>query len=116
MISIRAQIYRTRRPSEGAAAAPGAAAERTIKAREVRKGQTVTRVVSHYPSRWLHRRTSEDQQVEKVHGQWPTVVSADYRARGEGGVPTVYLTLSDDEGMSFCLGPDDAVTVLEASR
>lgn len=105
------RIYRTRRPTEA-----GAATERTIKAREVQLGQTVTRVVSHYPSRWLHRPISEDQEVEKVRGKWPTVVSSDYWERGEGGAPTVYLTLSDDEGMSFCLGPDDDVTVLEASR
>lgn len=113
MVFVR--ICRTRRPSEVAAAASGHATERTIKAREVQLGQTVTRVVSHYPSRWLHRPVSEDQEVEKVHGKWPTVVSSDYWERGEGGAPTVYLTLSDNEGMSFCLGPDDDVTVLEAS-
>lgn len=111
-------IYRARRPRAVVDAPPARAIERTIKAREVREGQTVTRVVSHYPSNtWGRRRTiSVDQEVEKVRGQWPTVVESDYWERGEGGTPTVYLTLSDDEGMAFCLGPDDDVTVLEASR
>ncbi|TDD97692.1 hypothetical protein [Actinomadura rubrisoli] len=87
----------------------------TIQAREVREDQSVTKVVCRYKSRWRRRPVRDNQQITKAGGRWPTVVKATYREHGEGGAPTVYLTLSDDPSMSFCLAPDDEVTVLKAS-
>lgn len=84
---------------------------KTIKAIEVREGQTVTGITCFYRSRWLKRPVGEDQRIRRRRGQWPTVTDADYLEDGEGGQPTVYLTLSDAAGYSFCLNPSDEVTV-----
>jgi hypothetical protein len=83
---------------------------KTIAASDVRDGQTVTKIMAPGEKRGLR-----DQGVRKHRGNWPTVTSAEYRVSGEGGLPTVYLMLSDDQRRVFCLSPDDEVTVEVAS-
>ena len=85
--------------------------EITIDAIKVQEGQTVTRVVTNEQSRWRKRPIKVDQDVRKTKGCWPTATDAEYVERGEGGQPTVYLALSDSPGWTFCLNPDDQVTV-----
>lgn len=85
--------------------------EITIDAIKVQKGQTVSRVVTNELSRWRKHPRTVDQDIRKTKGHWPTVVDADYWERGEGGQPTVYLSLSDRPGWTFCLAPEDQVTV-----
>jgi len=75
--------------------------ERTIRADEVKIGQTVTDIEG---ERWKPR---------KKHGAWPTVVKAEYQERGEDGKPTVYLYLSDRPRASYQIAPDVIVTIEE---
>ena len=87
-------------------------AEKTIKAIDVRTGQAITRIVCDERSPFLRRRIKVDQDIEQTNGSWPTVTERDYWERGEGGHPTVYLTLSDTPDGVYCLAPDDQVTVI----
>jgi hypothetical protein len=73
-----------------------------VEASRVRRGDTVTRVVA----------GGEEQGIDKVRGRWPKVLKADYQEVDEDGKPSVYLELSDWPGKSFCLRPDDLVTVI----
>jgi hypothetical protein len=104
-------------PAGGLRRAPGPSRHqdppgtRTVRAIEVREGQTVTAITSYYRRPWRRHPYPQDQQVTRTNGMWPTVVEADYAENGEGGQPTVYLMLSDDRTGDFCLGPDDEVTV-----
>lgn len=87
-------------------------AEKTINAKDVREGQAVTKITSKVVSRWRKRPTTIDQEIRKVHGKWPTVTRASFAQDGEGGQPTVYIEMSDERGWTFCLDPDDKVTVV----
>jgi hypothetical protein len=87
-------------------------AEKTIDAINVREGQTVTRIVANERSPFLRRRIKVDQDIEQTNGRWPTVIERDYLERGEGGRPTVYLTLSNSPEGVFPLMSDDQVTVI----
>lgn len=86
-------------------------AEKTIDAVDVRNGQTVTRIVAKAVTRWRKRPATIDQDVRKTRGKWPTVTDAHYLEHGEGGQPTVYLELNDAPGWTYCLAPNDQVTV-----
>lgn len=85
--------------------------ETTIDAIKVREGQTVTRITTRYRTRFRGRDRTQDQGVQQTNGQWPTITNAEYRAKGEGGNPTVYIETSDAPGWDYCLAPDDQVTV-----
>jgi hypothetical protein len=91
--------------------------EKTIRADEALPGQTVTRVAAHYSYKPFWRRQPrshiQEQTIRRHGGPWPTVVEADYYRFGEGDGPTVYLKLTSDPSCSFCLHPDDQVTILE---
>lgn len=79
---------------------------KVVAASEVRVGQTVTKIVCRQSPFGIR-----NQRIRRHRGHWPTAVEVSYRADGEGGLPTVYLTLSDDLTGTFCLDPDDKVTV-----
>lgn len=80
---------------------------RNIKAIELKPGQTVSSVTTLS----CNGRDTDTYQLR----QQPTVVSADFTEKGEGGQPTVYLTLSDHPCPAFHLAPDDDVTIEEPS-
>lgn len=84
---------------------------KTIKAAEVQEGHAVTRIVAQYKRRFRPGTYPMDFGITKSKGQWPTVVDTRFLEDGEGGQPTVYLVLSDDPNGTYCLYPDDDVTV-----
>lgn len=66
-----------------------------IPARNVRPGQIYVCSPSGGPTR---RRGS-------------TVIRTNYLQEGEGGKPTVYIETADKPGWTYCLDPDELVTV-----
>lgn len=88
-------------------------AEKTIRADEVKDGQTITSIAAKGHTRWRKRPTVVDQDIRKARGRWPTVINASFLEDGEDGQPTVYLELSDKRGWTFPLAPDDQVTIEE---
>lgn len=55
-------------------------------------------------------------RMRKRRGQWPTITSCEYWRNGEGGKPTVYVTLSDNRNASFPLDPSDELIVADEGR
>lgn len=85
--------------------------EQTIDAADVRPGQTVTGIAAKTTTLWRQRPTVEHPEIRKIHGEWPTVITA---KTSHGDLP-VALELSDRPGWAYYLAADDQVTVQVAA-
>jgi hypothetical protein len=75
---------------------------KTIPAKDVEQGQQLTAVAG--------------ETLRRRRGVWPTVTDRAYLEDGEGHQPTVYIETHERPGSTWCLDPDDTVTVVQCSE
>jgi hypothetical protein len=53
-----------------------------------------------------------DEHLRRRRGVWPTVTRQSFHEDGEGGQPTAYIETHEMPGYTWCLYPDELVTVV----
>ncbi|MEV0382446.1 hypothetical protein [Nonomuraea sp. NPDC050643] len=53
-------------------------------------------------------------RARQRNGSWPAVTKASFLQKGEDDQPTVYIETSDKPGWTYCLSPDEQVTVVSS--
>jgi hypothetical protein len=87
-------------------------ATRQIPASDVTEGQALAEVAGEPLHRGPVRRWICQRRNRQLVNGFPVVTKAEYEPAGEGGCPTVYVASSDMPGWTWCLRPDEMVSVV----